>query len=107
MATIKICDILTVFQKTDHCATSYEIYDGNTDNILDSSYEDEENLLIWKSELSKGDGTHYRDLENMRARFKLHYRDGSSTIWYELASYDQTAEKPIILTCDEGEILNG
>lgn len=100
MATINLCEVITMFQKAEHYATSYEIYNGDDGTLIDSTYRDEENVESWTSQLSRGDGTHYRDVSNLRARFKMHYRDGSESEWYELDSYDQTAEKPIIHKCE-------
>lgn len=90
MATINICKIITLFQKSEHIATSYEIYDGETNELIDYSYRNDVQLTKWSSPLSRSDGSHYTDLTNLKSRFKLHYRDGTDSEWYELPGYDQT-----------------
>lgn len=89
MATIKICDFITVFQEGKHIATSYQFYNGVNDDIIDESIRDTVNLTEWNSQLSDGEGGHYRHLADLRARVRMHYDDQDSK-WIELGSYDQT-----------------
>ena len=56
MATISICDYVTAFQESEHIATSYQFYNGDTDEIIDESLIDTVNLLKWNSQLSDGVG---------------------------------------------------
>lgn len=92
--------MVTVFQKTEHYATSFVIYDGDTDLVIDSTFKNEESKLKWVSELARGDGTHYRTVSNMKAKMQLHYRGGVDSEWIELDSYDQTAINPVINECE-------
>lgn len=98
MATISICDYVTVFQESEHIATSYQFYNGDTNEIIDESLIDKVNLLKWTSQLSNGNGGHYRNLSNLRGRIKMHYetQDGD---WVELGSYDQTDPNQLVHTC--------
>ena len=98
MATISICDYVTAFQESEHIATSYQFYNGDTNEIIDESLIDKVNLLKWNSQLSDGNGGHYRNLSNLRGRVKLHYehQDGD---WIELGSYDQTDPNQLVHTC--------
>ena len=98
MATIGICDVITLFQSGEHRATSYQFYNGETGEIIDESIENTENLLSWNSQLSDGNGGHYRNLSDLRARVKLHY-DGSDSEWIELGSYDQTNPEQPVYSC--------
>lgn len=98
MATIKICDYITVFQESEHIATSYQFYNGETNEIIDESLVDKVNLLKWTSQLSDGNGGHYRNLSDLRGRIKMHY-DGSTSDWIELGSYDQTDPTQPVHVC--------
>lgn len=98
MATIKICDFVTAFQEGGHIATSYQFYNGVTNDIIDESLVDTVNLLEWNSQLSDGDGGHYRNLTDLRARIKIHY-DGDDSEWIELGTYNQTDPLQPVHTC--------
>lgn len=98
MATISICDYVTAFQETEHIATSYQFYNGDTNEIIDESLMDRVNLLKWTSQLSDGAGGHYRNLSNLRGRVKIHYGNQDS-VWLELGGYDQTDPNQLVHTC--------
>ncbi len=98
MATISICDYVTAFQESEHIATSYQFYNGDTNEIIDESLIDKVNLLKWNSQLSDGNGGHYRNLSNLRGRVKLHYENQDGD-WIELGSYDQTDPNQLVHTC--------
>jgi hypothetical protein len=98
MATIKICDFITAFQEGKHIATSYQFYDGVTNKVIDESIMNTVSLTEWTSELKDGNGGHYRNLSDLRARINIHY-DGSDSGWIYLGSYDQTDPLQPIHTC--------
>lgn len=98
MATIKICDLITIFQDSEHIATSYQFYNGLTNDIIDESIRDTVNLLEWNSQLSDGEGGHFRNLTDLRARVMIHYETSDSE-WLEIGSYDQTDPLQPIHSC--------
>lgn len=100
MATINICDYIDVFKKSRVLSTSYEIYRGDTGEVIASNYKDPVNLTKWTSELSDGNGGHYRYEKDLRARAKFHYFEEESN-WFEVGqSYDQVSIPQPIHTCN-------
>ena len=98
MATIEICDQVTVFIPGAHIASSFQFYDGDTDMVLDETIRDTVNLLKWNSQLARPEGGHYRDVTNLRARVRFHY-DGYDSPWIELGSYDQKDPEQPVYSC--------
>ncbi len=99
MATIKICDFITAFQEGDHIATSYQFYNGVTNDLIDESIYNTEKLIEWNSQLYDGNGGHFKNLSDLRARVMIHYGDGSDSGWLELGGYDQTDPLQPINSC--------
>lgn len=99
MATVEICDHVDLFKSSEHIASSFQFYNGLTGEIIDETIRDSVNLLKWNSQLRDGNGGHYRDLTDLRARVKFHYENEDSD-WVELGSYDQTNPEQPVYSCD-------
>lgn len=109
MARIEICDYLDAFKTSVHSATSYQFIDGDTGKVLAENLEDKVNLYKWISDLSDGNGGHYREIRNMIGRVKFHYGK-SSTEWINVGEpYDQRGEPQLIHKCKLklGDMYNG
>lgn len=99
MATIEVCSYTTLFVKSKHIGTSFRFINGDTGEVLDENINDKVNLLKWTSELAKGDGTHYRNLKNIKGLIRFHY-EGEDSRWFSIGeSYDQTKAPPILHSC--------
>lgn len=104
MATIKIMSVETLFTDTPHDATSYQIYNRDTNVVLAESIENRVNLVQWSNELSDGNGGHHYHLTNLGARVKMFFGADVSE-WIELDPYNQ--DEQIILDYVVDFIVSG
>lgn len=100
MATIEVCTYLDIFKKSRHDATSFQFIDLDTGKVLSENLKDKTNLYKWTSELSDGEGGHYRNIKNMVGRVKFHYGRYESEWTIVGKPYDQTAQPQLIHQCE-------
>lgn len=100
MATIEICKYETLFMKAPHIATSYQIVNADTNTVIAENLYDKVNLLKWISQLSKGNGKHYRYETNLKARVNFHYDNGEESGWFIVGQYNQLDPLEPVYACD-------